>query len=343
MSHNLRRAGLIAASGGAYVAAVIVGYNYYSTVLDADDKQKSEGLQPKSDSELIKSAASSNISYINNPCRSCKFQQIAHAYDEQIDKDEIVMGLKLLRRALIYFHARGSVLEVGAGTGRNIPYFPNSCTSILLTDKSDKMLEKAKDKLQLIPPRGRVRFNTAEVDATDLVATYDDNSFDTIVDTFGLCSFDDPVVVLKELQRICRPNGKILLLEHGRSKQWNSLSTYLDKHAERHAMNWGCVWNRDIDQIVQDAGLQIESRSTWHFGTTYYIVCRPGLTMNQPKKEIVTQKRGSRLLSTVPSPVPIAGEKIHPWTSIWPISLFTMGGHAPQRSPTKPIKTEHNN
>ena len=111
-------------------------------------------------------------------------------------------------------------------------------------------------------------------DAANL-SSFEDNSFDTIVDTFGLCSFDDPVKVLKELQRVCKPNGKILLLEHGRSKSYTGLSDYLDKHAERHAKNWGCVWNRDIDEIVESSGLELEILNNWHFGTTYYIVCKP--------------------------------------------------------------------
>ena len=75
---------------------------------------------------------------------------------------------------------------------------------------------------------------------------------------------------------MCRPGGKILLLEHGRSTSYEGLSRYLDANAERHARNWGCVWNRDIDAILRGAGLKVETLSTWHFGTTYYVVCRPG-------------------------------------------------------------------
>jgi len=131
--------------------------------------------------------------------------------------------------------------EVGAGTGRNLGYYPGDSTvnKIVLTDTSDKMLERAKEKLNFMSTKERERYEVVTADAGNL-QTFEDNSFDTIVDSFGLCSFDDPVKVLIELQRVCKPDGKILLLEHGRSKTYLGLSGYLDKHAERHAKNWGC-------------------------------------------------------------------------------------------------------
>jgi len=98
------------------------------------------------------------------------------------------------------------------------------------------MLERAKEKLNFMSTKERERYDVVTADAANL--TFEDNSFDTIVDSFGLCSFDDPVKVLIELQRVCKPDGKILLLEHGRSKTYLGLSGYLDKHAERHAKNW---------------------------------------------------------------------------------------------------------
>lgn len=55
----------------------------------------------------------------------------------------------------------------------------------------------------------------------------------------------------------------------------SGLSGYLDKHAERHAKNWGCVWNRDIDEILKSSQLRLDKVDTWHFGTTYYVIARP--------------------------------------------------------------------
>jgi methyltransferase OMS1, mitochondrial len=147
-----------------------------------------------------------------------------------------------------------------------------------MTDSSDKMLAQARKKIQSIEKDGRPKFACRVSDCSTL-KDFPDDCFDTVVDTFGLCSYQDPIQVLKEMKRVCKkPDGKILLLEHGRSKTWDFITRYLDKNAERHAKNWGCVWNRDLDQIVKDSGLHLETLHTWHFGTTYYMVCRPGTT-----------------------------------------------------------------
>lgn len=271
-----RKAGIVAASGITYAASVYVAFCYFNSNDESNNKKN------KLNSSVTESQ--SVFSYVNDPLRYQTFQKIAYAYDDEIGKDEFVMGIHLLRRALLYFHAKGDVLEVGAGTARNLPYYPNSKTvkKVVMTDISDKMLHQA--KLKLKSNSNDDRFETAVVDAAHL--QYPDNSFDTIVDTFGLCSFEDPVKVLRELQRVCRPNGKILLLEHGTTKSWKGLAGYLDKYAERHAKNWGCVWNRDIQQIVKDAGLVVETMDTWHFGTTYYIVCKPGTESNNALKTV---------------------------------------------------------
>ena len=113
---------------------------------------------------------------------------------------------------------------------------------------------------------------------------FETGTFDAVVDTFGLCSFEDPVAALREMSRVCRgktlgagkeaPAGKIYLLEHGRS-DWVWVSNILDKHADPHAKRWGCYWNRDILAIVREAGLEIEYVARYHLGTTYVIVAAP--------------------------------------------------------------------
>lgn len=73
------------------------------------------------------------------------------------------------------------------------------------------------------------------------------------------------------MSRVCKPGGKILLLEHGRS-HYNWLSRILDQNAVKHAKKWGCWWNRDILSILRAAGLEIETHKSFHFGTTHYVI-----------------------------------------------------------------------
>lgn len=138
--------------------------------------------------------------------------------------------------------------------------------------------------------RRRVLVDARVCDAA--IAPFESESFDAVVDTFGLCSFEDPVAALREMSRVCRGkkkkknnagagsgdapvgSGKIYLLEHGRS-DWDWVSNILDKHADPHAKRWGCYWNRDILAIVREAGLEIESVARYHLGTTYVIVAAP--------------------------------------------------------------------
>jgi methyltransferase OMS1 len=227
MSTYARRFGIVAVSGSIYVGAVYLGIQLYG----GERKGQQQALLAGED-------GNKTTSYVLDPRRTATFQKIAYSYDDEIAKDEFVMGINLMRRALLYFHATGNVLEVGAGTGRNLGFYPSgSVKKITLTDSSDKMLEKANEKLSRMPNAEKARHEVMVADAAKL--PFPDNSYDTIVDTFGLCSFDDPTAVLKELQRVCKPDGKILLLEHGRTKAYSGLSSYLDKHAERHAKNWG--------------------------------------------------------------------------------------------------------
>jgi methyltransferase OMS1 len=72
--------------------------------------------------ERQKLAGDGSKSYAFDPRRNETYSRIAHSYDGEIDKDEMVMGINLLWRALLYFHAKGDVLEVGAGTGRNLGF-----------------------------------------------------------------------------------------------------------------------------------------------------------------------------------------------------------------------------
>lgn len=99
------------------------------------------------------------------------------------------------------------VLEVGVGTGKNLPYYPAD-VEVTAIDLSPKMLERAKIKAE----REGITANLIEADVQTL--PFPDNSFDTAVATFLFCSVPDPILGLKELRRVLAPGGQLILLEH---------------------------------------------------------------------------------------------------------------------------------
>lgn len=106
--------------------------------------------------------------------------------------------------------ARGKVLEVGVGTGKNIPYYIEGC-EVTGIDFSPGMLAEAKKRTK----EAMVPVTLLEMDAQHM--TFADNTFDTVLATCVFCSVPDPVKGLREVRRVCKPDGQIILLEHVRS------------------------------------------------------------------------------------------------------------------------------
>lgn len=106
--------------------------------------------------------------------------------------------------------AKGRVLEVGVGTGQNLPLYPPGC-EVIGIDFSPEMLKRAYPRAEKAP----VPVRLMEMDAQEL--QFPDNTFDTVLATCVFCSVPDPIKGLREIKRVCKPDGQIILLEHVRS------------------------------------------------------------------------------------------------------------------------------
>lgn len=115
------------------------------------------------------------------------------------------------RRQRLWSKVNGHhILEVGVGTGKNFDYYPADA-KITAVDFSDNMLNQARRKRE----RKNIPVDLENMDVQRLY--YADNSFDTVIASFVFCSVPAPLKGLKELYRVCKPGGQVLLLEHVRS------------------------------------------------------------------------------------------------------------------------------
>ncbi|WP_247730022.1 class I SAM-dependent methyltransferase [Halovivax limisalsi] len=178
---------------------------------------------------------------------------IASIYADQADTMERMRWLdrKLTGRyrRRQFGDAAGRVLDVACGGGTNFAFLPVS-TDLVGVDISPEMLAAARRELDRLDRDGEL----VRMDAQQLA--YPDDSFDTVISALSTCTFPDPVAALREMQRVCKPDGRILLLEHGRSDV-GPIDRFLDWRAEAHYEKHGCRWNQDPVELVRDAGLPL--------------------------------------------------------------------------------------
>jgi ubiquinone/menaquinone biosynthesis C-methylase UbiE len=142
------------------------------------------------------------------------------------------------------------VLEVGVGTGKNVPFWPHA-VEMTAIDLTPGMLEHAQRRAQALSLRADVRLGDVQA------LGFPDATFDTAVATFVFCSVPDPVLGLRELKRVVKPGGQVILLEHMRSPN-ETIGKIMDVLNPLVVRVMGANINRRTVENVQAAGWSIE-------------------------------------------------------------------------------------
>ena len=135
----------------------------------------------------------------------------ALTYDRQLAKVEKA-GLQALRQGLLA-DASGRVLEVGGGTGANLPFYGPGVESLTITEPEPAMLRRLERRVDEQAPQTKV----LQAPAEDL--PFDDDTFDVAVSTLVLCGVEDQSRALRELRRVLRRGGRLIFIEHVRSDE----------------------------------------------------------------------------------------------------------------------------
>ena len=172
-------------------------------------------------------------------------------------------------RKILWAYAAGRILEAGAGTGLNISFYPPGAR-VTATDLSGAMLRKARERAR----EQNVAVTFEEADLCSL--PFADRAFDTAVATFVFCSMPDPVACLREMGRVTRPGGRILLMDHVRIES-PLIGFLMDRLNSATVRLAGEHINHRMDEFVREAGIEIlEKRRLGLMGIIQFIVARPG-------------------------------------------------------------------
>lgn len=174
-------------------------------------------------------------------------------YDFSMGRDYINEGRKRLLTKV-----KGNVLEIGFGTGLNLDFYPSSITEITTVDKNPGMNKYALKRIS----KSQIKVSNYVLSGEEL--PFGNNTFDSVVTTYTLCSIKNVESALKEIHRVLKSNGEFFFLEHGladrpKIQKWqNRLNKFQNLWAD------GCNLNRNIKELISNAGFIFKELNTYY-------------------------------------------------------------------------------
>ncbi|MBA2754115.1 MAG: class I SAM-dependent methyltransferase [Chloroflexia bacterium] len=194
------------------------------------------------------------------------YDRRAASYDRTVGFGErlVIGGL----RAALAAELRGDTLEIAIGSGLNLPGYPGHVRRAVGVDLSRGMLVEARRRGR----PGGAPLLLAQMDAGHLA--FRDASFDTVAISLALCTVPDPAGALREAARVCRPGGRVVLLEHVRSPIWPvALAQRVLSPLQERML--GCHLDRETDDLVRSLGFRVVKERRRLFDIVQLLVTEP--------------------------------------------------------------------
>lgn len=156
------------------------------------------------------------------------------------------------QRGRVVSRAKGRTLEIGAGTGLNLPRYGEGVSELVLTEPFEPMARRLRERQAELGRAAEVVETPAEK------LPFEDASFDTVIATLVLCTVDDQARTLAEIGRVLRPGGALHLLEHVRAETPGMARAQDILHWPWFAFGHGCHCNRDTAAALEASPLRIE-------------------------------------------------------------------------------------
>jgi ubiquinone/menaquinone biosynthesis C-methylase UbiE len=174
----------------------------------------------------------------------------------------LLINLTMRRRDLAAYRSRvvpsadGRVLEIGMGSGLNLPFYSRNVKDLIGLDPSPKLLSMVRQNL---PPD---TLSPELIEGSAEAIPLENRSIDTVVTTWTLCSIPDAALAVREMRRVLRPTGRLVFIEHGRAAEAN-VRWWQDRLTPAwKRLGGGCHLNRPIQKLIEDGGFQFDRLET---------------------------------------------------------------------------------
>jgi len=202
-------------------------------------------IKPDDDVVASRDSAALSVTAVENDFVERVYEKLAKVYDLTFGPTLHPGRVQAIQRMIA---APGStILEVGVGTGINVPMYPRDC-DIVGIDFSSSMLEKARERVER---KGITNVRLLQMDAADL--KFADNTFDIVYAPYLISVVPDPVKVAAEMHRVCKPGGHVIFLNHFRSR--NPLLSRAERMISPFTVHIGFKADLDLPGFLAQAGL----------------------------------------------------------------------------------------